>query len=66
MLKITLKKSVIGFNKKQRGTVAALGLGRIGSWVVQADSPQIRGMINSVPHLVEVTEIEEPVEGRDE
>ena len=35
MLKITLKKSVIGYNKRQRATVKALGLGKIGSSAVQ-------------------------------
>ena len=63
MLKITLKKSLIGFNKKQRSTVRALGLGRLGSWTLQADSPQIRGMINKVPHLLQVEQLEDPVEG---
>jgi large subunit ribosomal protein L30 len=63
MLRITLRKSLIGFNKKQRGTVKALGLGKLGSWVVHTDSPQIRGMVNKIPHLVQVEQLIEPVEG---
>ena len=63
MLKITLKRSVIGFDKTQRRTVRALGLGKIGSKVVQADSPAILGMINKIPHLLQVERLEEPVEG---
>ncbi|MDO8683616.1 MAG: 50S ribosomal protein L30 [Armatimonadota bacterium] len=63
MLKITLKKSLIGFNGKQRKTVKALGLGKLDSWVLQADSPQIRGMIKKVTHLLQVEQLEEPVEG---
>jgi len=64
MLKITLRRSLIGFNKKQRNTVRALGLGRIGSCCLQADSPQIRGMIKKIPHLLEVEQLEEPVEAK--
>ena len=63
MLKITLKRSLIGFNKKQRGSVRALGLGKIGSWVLHTDSPQIRGMIKKTCHLLQVEELQEPVEG---
>jgi large subunit ribosomal protein L30 len=63
MLRITLKKSLIGFNKKQRGTVKALGLGKLGSWVVHTDSPQIRGMVKKIPHLLQVEQLNEPVEG---
>lgn len=62
MLKITLTKSTIGFNQKQRGTVKALGLGKLGSSALHADNPVIRGMINKVPHLLQVEQLEEPVE----
>lgn len=62
MLKVTLKKSVIGYNKKQRATVKALGLGKVGSSVVQADSPAVLGMINKIPHLLSVETLQEPVE----
>lgn len=62
MLKVTLKKSVIGYNKRQRATVKALGLGKIGSSVIQADSPSVLGMIGKVSHLVNVETLQEPVE----
>jgi len=64
MIKITLKRSVIGFNERQRRTVRSLGLGRVGSSVVQEESPAILGMIRKVPHLLAVERLEEPVEGR--
>lgn len=55
-LKITLKKSTIGSKKDQIATVKALGLKKIRDIVEQEDTPQIRGMINKVSHLVEVEE----------
>ena len=64
MLKITLKKSVIGFNKRQRATVKALGLGKISSSVLQEDSPAILGMIRKVTHLLNVETLAEPVEAK--
>ena len=54
MLKITLKKSVIGYPKKQKDTVHALGLRRINQTVVHEDSLAIRGMIAKITHLVVV------------
>ena len=66
MIKITLKRSVIGFNEKQRRTVKSLGLGRIGSTVVQEESPVILGMIQKVSHLLDVQRLEEPVEGSEQ
>ncbi len=63
MLKITLKRSVIGYDKTQRRTVRALGLGKIDSSVLQAESPAILGMIKKIPHLLDVQRLEEPVEG---
>ena len=56
-LKVTLVKSVIGSKKDQIATVAALGLKKIRDTKEHADSPQIRGMINKVSHLVKVEEI---------
>jgi len=56
-LEITLKRSVIGGNKKQRNTVQTLGLKKINDTVVHKDTPQIRGMINRVSHLVSVKEL---------
>lgn len=51
---ITLKKSLIGANKRQVATVKALGLGRINSSSVHEDTPQILGMVAKVAHLVTV------------
>ena len=56
-LKITLVKSTIGRKKDQIATVKALGLKKIRSFVQQKDTPQIRGMINKVVHLVTVEEV---------
>ncbi len=57
-LKVTLMKSKIGTKPKTRGTLRALGLGRIGSHNTLPDRPEIRGMIARVPHLVKVEEIQ--------
>lgn len=56
-LKITLVRSLIGRPEVQRKTVKALGLGKVGSSVIQNDTPDIRGKITKVSHLVEVEEI---------
>ncbi len=53
---ITLKRSCIGRPEKQRLVVRGLGLRRINSSVVLPDIPEIRGMVNKIPHLVEVKE----------
>lgn len=58
-LKITLVKSVIGYDKSQRETVKSLGLKKMHSSVIQNDTPDIRGKINKVPHLLNVEEIAE-------
>lgn len=55
-IKIKLIRSTIGCNKDQVATVRALGLKKIRNEVEQQDTPQIRGMINKVSHLVEVIE----------
>ena len=53
-LKVTQFKSAIGSKPKQRGTLRALGLGRIGKTNTLPDRPEIRGMLAKVPHLVKV------------
>ncbi len=58
-LKITLVRSTIGCMKNQIETVKALGLRKIRSEVIQNDTPEIRGMINKVSHLVKVEQIED-------
>ncbi len=55
-LKVTLVKSTIGSKKDQIATVKALGLRKIRSVVEHNDTPQIRGMVKKVSHLVEVEE----------
>jgi large subunit ribosomal protein L30 len=55
-LTITLRKSVIGFNRNQAMIVQGMGLRRIGSSVALLDTPATRGMILKVRHLVEVGE----------
>jgi large subunit ribosomal protein L30 len=56
-LRIVLKKSYNKAVEKQKATVRALGLKKIGSCVEHEDTPQIRGMIRKVSHLVTVEEI---------
>jgi len=48
-------RSAIGNKPKNRGTMRALGLRKIGDTNVLPDRPEIRGMIARVPHLIEVT-----------
>lgn len=62
MLRIKLKKSPIGYEKDQGQTVRALGLTKINSEVVHADSPSIRGMVRKISHLVVVEELSEAQE----
>jgi large subunit ribosomal protein L30 len=56
-LKVTQVRSGIGAKPKTRGTLRALGLGRIGKSNVLPDRPEIRGMIARVPHLITVEEV---------
>jgi large subunit ribosomal protein L30 len=58
-LRIKLVKSGIGYSRRHKGTIRALGLRRLGDVVEQVDTPVIRGMIDKVSHLVQVEEIEE-------
>lgn len=55
-LKITQVKSRNGSNQRQLDTLRSIGLRRIGHTVEQQDSPQIRGMVHAVRHLVKVEE----------
>ncbi len=57
-LKITLVRSKYGWSKKQRATLAGLGLRRIRHTVTRPDNPCIRGMIEKVKHLIKVEEID--------
>jgi large subunit ribosomal protein L30 len=56
-LRVKQTRSSIGTKPKQRGTLRALGLGRIGRVNTLPDRPEIRGMLARVPHLVEVQEV---------
>ena len=53
-IKITLTKSPIGYNKKQRATAVALGLKKMHFSAIQEDTPDIMGKIHSISHLVTV------------
>ncbi|MBV6654378.1 MAG: 50S ribosomal protein L30 [Mameliella sp.] len=53
-IKITQVKSVIDRSKKQKATMLALGLKRIRQSVVIEETPQIKGMVNKVSHLITV------------
>jgi large subunit ribosomal protein L30 len=55
-VRITQVRSAIGQTEKHRGTLRALGLGRIGRTVEQTESPQLAGMLRKVRHLVRIEE----------
>jgi len=57
-LKVTQIRSGIGGQKFQVNTLRSLGLKHIGDVVVKEDRPEIRGMVNAIPHLVAVEEVE--------
>lgn len=57
-LKIKQKRSAIGRSGQQQSTVVALGIKKMEQEVIHEDSPQIRGMIRKITHLVEVEEID--------
>jgi large subunit ribosomal protein L30 len=57
-LKVTQVKSGIGGKSNQRETLRSLGLKRIHDTVVKEDRPEIRGMVQTVTHLVTVEEVE--------
>ncbi len=63
-LRITLCRSPIGHPKKQRDTARALGLGRLGRTVIRPDTPAIRGMVNTIGHLVTLERVDEDEEER--
>jgi len=57
-LKVTQKKSGIGGTFSQRQTLRSLGLKRLHDSVVKEDRPEIRGMVQTVRHLVAVEEVD--------
>ena len=58
-LKIRQTRSAINRHEKQKRTVRALGIRRMHQTVIHDDTPQIRGMVNKVIHLVTVEELDE-------
>ena len=62
MIKITLTKSTIGASPKQKKVVEALGLRKMHHSVELADTPQTRGAVAKVSHLVTVEELQEVLE----
>lgn len=56
-IKVTLVKSIIGQKPEKKATVRSLGLKKINSSVVHTETPAIRGMVDSVAHLVKVEDV---------
>ncbi|MGQ9925932.1 MAG: 50S ribosomal protein L30 [Chloroflexaceae bacterium] len=56
-LRITYRKSTIGYAQDQKDTIRSLGLRKLGQSVIKPDNPSIRGMLFKVRHLVEVEEL---------
>ena len=56
-LRVTYRKSAIGYRQRQKDTVRKLGLRRLNQTVEHPDTPEIRGMIAAVNHLVVVEEV---------
>ena len=61
MIKLRIKqvRSAIGRKEDQKQTLIALGITKVGKEVIHDDTPQIKGMINKISHLLEVSEIKE-------
>ena len=57
-IKVTQTRSTIDRKENQKRTIVALGLGKINRTIVHNDTPQIRGMIKTVEHLVKWEEVE--------
>ena len=53
---VTYRKSAIGYKQDQKDTIKKLGLRRLNQTVELEDSPALRGMVNKVSHLVDVSE----------
>ena len=56
-IKIIQTKSCIGYNKKTKATMKALGLKRLNSCVIINDNEALRGMVNKVSHLIKVDKV---------
>ncbi len=62
-LRVTLRRSPIGHPKNQKETARALGLTKLQRTVIRPDTPAIRGMINTIGHLVTVEQLEDEAKG---
>jgi large subunit ribosomal protein L30 len=62
-LRVTYKKSAIGYSQRQKDTIRSLGLKRLGQEVELPDNTAIRGMVHHVRHLVELAEVDAAGEG---
>jgi large subunit ribosomal protein L30 len=60
-LRITYKKSMIGYAKNQKETIKSLGLRKLGHSVIKPDNASVRGMIFTVRHLVVIEEVGDEV-----
>jgi large subunit ribosomal protein L30 len=58
-VKITLRRSPIGYERSHRETARCLGFKKLQQSVVREDTPVVRGMIHKIQHLVEVETVEE-------
>jgi len=59
LLRIKLVRSLIGYNRSQRVVARGLGLRKLNSEVVRPNTPEIRGMINKIVHVLKVETVEE-------
>jgi large subunit ribosomal protein L30 len=57
LVRIRYKKSIIGYNQRQRDTIRSLGFSRLGKVIEREDTPTLRGMLHAVRHLVEVEDV---------
>ncbi len=57
-VKITYAKSAIGYNQKQKATLRALGLRRLGDSIERELTPALKGMVDKLPHLVKVEDVQ--------
>lgn len=58
-VRVTLRRSLIGYPEDQRRTAWALGLQRVGTSRVHALTPSLEGAVRKIRHLVSVTEVDE-------
>jgi large subunit ribosomal protein L30 len=56
-LRVKYVKSSIGYSRRQKGTLLALGLKRLGDVVEVQDNPVMRGMVNKISHLVQIDQV---------